>query len=232
MEYTDSSWKSLYRLGSVAALLYLITAIGVPMVLVVALDYDFTLSGAELLPFIAAHRTWWIALQGLVLGPSAIAIVTYLALYVALRDLDKSLAAIAAVITVGSQILFQAYFPVVTGLVYLSDQYAAAASAAQRDALVGGAEALVAMNNAYGPSDTMVAVGVLLYSLVMLKGRFHKAVAYFGVATFVAAVVGALLKPVIGAAYLWWWVFFVVRFAAVMVKRYSLGWRADKQGAK
>lgn len=221
----DPEWKSLYRWGSVAALLYLIMAIGIPMVLIVSVDYEFELSGVELLEFIAAHRAWWIAVQGLVLGPSVIAIISFLALYVALRQLDKSIAAIAVVITVGALLLFLAYFPVVTGLVYLSDQYVLTTSVAHRAALVGGAEALVAMNNAYGPSDTMFALGILLYSLLMLKGVFHRYVAYLGVATFVAAVIGAALKPLVGAAYLWWWALFLLWYAGVMIKLYRLGWR-------
>jgi hypothetical protein len=114
---------------------------------------------------------------------------------------------------------------VVTGLAYLSDQHVAAASAEHRAALVGGAEALVAMNNAYGPSDTMFALGILLFSLVMLKGVFRRSVAYLGVATFAAAAIGAALKPFVGAAYLWWWALFTAWLVAVALKLYVLGWR-------
>lgn len=110
----------------------------------------------------------------------------------------------------------------VTGLVYLSDQYVLAATTERRAALAGGAEALVAMNNAYGPSDTMIALGVLLFSLVMFRGLFPRWVAYLGIAVFVAAVVGAALKPVLGAAYLWWWALFVPWIIAVAVKLHRL----------
>lgn len=110
---------------------------------------------------------------------------------------------VAALVSVGSQILFLAYFPLVTGLVYLSDQYVLAATAERRAALAGGAEALVAMNNAYGPSDTMTALGVLLFSPVMFRGLFPRWVAYPGIAVFVAAVAGAARKPVLGAACPW-----------------------------
>jgi len=218
----DTSWKALYRLGSVAAVLYVVLAVLIPLVLVVSVDYDFELDGAALLEFIAEHRTWWITLQGLVLGPSVMLIFAFAALYVALRQLEKTIAAIAALIAISSQILFLAYFPVVTGLAYLSDQFVAAVSPERRAALVGGAEALAAMNNAYGPSDTMIALGVLLYSLVMLKGVFRRSVAYLGMAVFVAAVIGAALKPVVGAAYLWWWALFVPWIIAVAIKLHTL----------
>lgn len=54
------------------------------------------------------------------------------ALYVALRHLNKSYAAIGAIVAIACQILFLAYIPVVQGLAYLGDQYAAATTDVQR----------------------------------------------------------------------------------------------------
>jgi hypothetical protein len=218
----DPEWRRLYRWGGVCALLYILLAIVIPLGLVLAPGYDFELGGAALLEHIAANRTWWFLVQGLVLAPSVLAIVTFGALFVATAHLDRAMASVGALLGITSQVLFLAYFPVVNGLGYLSDQYAAA-SPARRTALEGGAEALVAMNNAYGPSDTLIAVGVFFFSLAMLRGPFPRPLAYLGLCTLPAAVLGALLKPVLGAAYLWWWVLFVVWFAAVAVELLRLG---------
>lgn len=116
------------------------------------------------------------------------ATLQFIALYVALKHLNKSYAAIGAVAAIASQVLFLAYFPIVNGLLYLSDQYVA--------------------------TDTDV---------VMLKGVFHKGVAYLGITTFIAAFIGGALKPIIGIGYLWWWALFMIWFIAVGWKLYRLG---------
>ena len=182
----DPSWTRLYRWGGVCALLYVLLAIVIPLGLVLAPGYDFELGGAELLEHIAMNRTWWSLVQGLVLAPSVLAIVTFAALYAATFDAERTMATIGALLGVTSQVLFLAYFPVVNGLGYLSDQYVAA-SPARRPALEGGAEALVAMNNAYGPSDALIAVGVFFLSMAMLKGGFPRALNALGIYSEVVA---------------------------------------------
>jgi hypothetical protein len=145
-----------------------------------------------------------------------------MALYIALKHLNKSYAAVGAVVAIATQLLFLAYFPIVMGLVYLSDQYVAATTDAQRITFTTAAEGLVAQNNAFGPSETVFAVSILIISLVMLKGVFHKGVAYLGITTFVAAIVGEALQPILGISYFWWWILFMIWFIAVGWKLYRL----------
>ncbi len=57
----------------------------------------------------------------------------------------------------------------------------------------------------------------------MLKGVFHKSIAYLGIATFVAAITAMALFPLIGVAYLWWWTILTVWLIAVGWKLYRLG---------
>ncbi len=216
-------WKTLYRVGSAGAACYILSIVLTTTMFIVS-DYDTELDGLGHLIYIADHRSWWMLLQGLVLGTNALLIPTFMALYPPLSEVDRSNTAIGVVLSVGCMLLFIAYFPPVNGLVYLSDQYVAAETAAAREALIGGAEALVAQMNVYGPSDTLLGVGVLFLSLAMLKGVFSSAVGYLGIATFVASVVGATLKPVVGVAYLWWWLLFIVWLAAVAWKLARLGW--------
>jgi hypothetical protein len=165
-----------------------------------------------------------VVLQHLVMGTAVLPIVAFAALGAALKHLDKSTLLVGVLLGVSSQILYLAYFPVVNGLAYLSDQYAAAASPSVQEALASGAEALVAQNNAYGPSEAVMALGILMISVVMLKGVFHRVVAYVGIAAFPAAVIGAALKSTLGIVYLWWWLVVVIWFIAVGVKLYQLGW--------
>lgn len=225
----DPSWKDLYRAGSVSILLFILLGEVVPFWLLISADYDATMNGKALLEYIAEHRTWWILLQTLVLGSCAFAIVPFMALYPALRHVNKSHAAIGVVLAISCQVLFLAYFPVVNGLFYLSDQYVAATDPAQRQALIGGAEALVAQNNVYGTSEAVFAVSILILSLVMLKSTFHRAVAYLGIVTAASALVGAALKPILGIAYLWWWLLFTAWFIAIGFKLYKLGWSRSQE---
>jgi hypothetical protein len=218
----DPAWRRLYRWGGACALLYILSAIIIPLILVAVLDYDFDLEGAALLAFIGEHRVWWVVVQGLVLAPSVLLLVTFAALFTATMRLDRAMAAIGAGLSLTSQVLFLAYFPVVNGLAYLSDQYVSA-PLERRVALEGAAEALVAMNNAYGPSDTIIAAGVFFYALAMLRGIFPRWIAHLGIATLPVAIVGAAMKPLLGVAYLWWWAVFVVWLAAVGVELLRMG---------
>jgi drug/metabolite transporter superfamily protein YnfA len=58
--------------------------------------------GAATLQYIAQHRSVYILEQALWLAPSVLLIVVFLALYVALKDLNKSYAAIGGVLSIVS----------------------------------------------------------------------------------------------------------------------------------
>lgn len=221
---SDPGWKRLYRMAAVSVVLYIVLGIAIPPLMIVSIQYDAKLNGIELLNFIAENRSWWIVIQGLVMGTAVLLIVMFAALYPALQHLEKNLLAVGVVMGIGSQILYLAYFPVVNGLQYMSDQYVAASSEVQREALAAGAEALVAQNNAYGPSEAVMALAILLISIVMLKGVFPRWVAWLGMLALPAALIGGLLKSTLGIVYLWWWAIAVVWFVAVGFKFFQLGW--------
>jgi len=104
-----NSWKSLYNLGAVSAGLYLILGMIVPAILFMSTSYDTSMNGEAILKFIALHRTWWIVTQSLVLIPSVFLIVTFLALYTALKELHQSFALVGIAFAIVSQTLFPAY---------------------------------------------------------------------------------------------------------------------------
>jgi len=219
MTRPDPTWKRLYWAGGVAALLASIAYI-------VAIVVEFTLpayptsGGAATLEYIAAHRSVYILQQILWLGPSVLLIVVFLALYPALKHLDKSYAAIGTVLGIASWAVTLAY-PATGGgapaLVYLSDQYVAATSDAQRAAFAAAAEGFIALNYVPTILGVLETIGILIVSLVMLKGVFHKSVAYLGVATGAIGIVSESLKPVLGIGY-------IVYGVLLMVWIIAIGW--------
>lgn len=222
----DPSWKGLYKVGGISAILYIVLALVVPTLQVLTMEYfEMTAEygGAEFLQFIAENRLWWLIAQTLLLGSSILAIVAFVALFVALKHIDKSYAALGAVLAVTSQILFIAYYPVLLGTIYLSDKFVTA-SADQRVLLGTATDSLMAINNAFNPLyEPLLGVSILIFSLVMLKGVFHKSIAYLGIASCAASFIAMSLWPIVGVNYFWWWTFFLIWFTLVGWKLYQLG---------
>jgi len=81
-------------------------------------------------------------------------------------------------------------------LVYLSDQFMATADPARRAAFATAAETLIAQNRTTVVVGPLTTVGLLIVSIVMLKGVFPKAVAYLGVATGVLGISAEALRMV------------------------------------
>jgi hypothetical protein len=219
----DPSWRGLYMVGGITALLYILLGLIAPGLMTALKSYDFYLDAPALLAFIAADPVWFTAMQTLVLGSSVLAILTFAALFAALKHLDQSLAAVGALVGGSLQLLFMAYYPVLLGLVHLAYQYPAA-DQAKRAVLATAAEALLAQNNAFNPLyESAFAAGILLISIVMLKGVFPRWVAFVGMANLPACLIAFTLWPLIGIGYFWWWIFFVIWFTAVGVRLIALG---------
>ncbi|MGD2043869.1 MAG: hypothetical protein PVJ28_09495 [Acidimicrobiia bacterium] len=221
----DPAWRRFYTIGGICAALYVAFALVVPGVMVAAVSdfWDILVDPAALLVFITDNKLYWHIVQGGVLEASILLIITFAAVYLTLKHVDRVLAAIGAIISITTQLLFMAYYPVLLGLVYLSDQYATA-GAARQASLEASAEALIAQNSAFNPIyEALMGVGILFLSLAMLKGVFSRFVAYLGIATSVAAFVGLSLYPIVGLGYFFWWAFFVVWLLAVGWKLYKLG---------
>ena len=91
------SWRLLYRVGGVSAWLLVGTLVAA-IVLSIATPAPPTAGGTATLDYIAAHRTLYIVHQQLWLLPGLFGMVTYLALYPALKDLGRSLAALGTAV--------------------------------------------------------------------------------------------------------------------------------------
>ena len=222
----DLSWKGLYKAGGISALLYVLLSLVIPTVQVLTMDFFSSTAeyeGIEFLQYIAENRFWWFFVQTVVLGTSILAIVAFVALFVALKHLNKNMAALGAVIAVTCELLFMAYYPVLLGTIYLSDKFVTA-SADQQILLGAAADALMAINNAFNPLyESLFGISILFFSLAMLKGGFHKSIAYLGIVTCLASIIALSLWPVLNVAYFWWWTLFVIWFIAVGWKLYQLG---------
>jgi hypothetical protein len=212
----DPSWKELYKAGGISALLYVVIAIIIPGVMYMIHPIMSEMeSGKEVLKLISSEKTSWLILQTTVLGTSFLAIITFVALYKALKNTNKSYALIGTLIAITCHILFIAYYPVLLGLTYLAENYQAAGGI-QQSSIHAAADALLAINNAFNPLyESVFAISVLILSLVMLKSVFHKIVAYLGILTAIASFTALILWPVLEIGYLWWWALFMIWFVAV-----------------
>jgi hypothetical protein len=220
----DPSWGDLYRVGGISALLATLLYI-VATVLDFAVPAAPTSGGAATLYYIAAHRSVYILEQILWLAPSVLLVVVFLALYVALKDLDKSYAAIGGVLGIASWALTLVY-PATGGgapaLVYLSDQYAGATGEAQRAAFAAAAEAFIAQNTIPTAVGILEPIGILIFALIMLGGIFPRSVAYLGIATGAIGILSEALRPVLGVGYIVYGLLLFVWFIAIGLTLYRL----------
>lgn len=211
----DPSWRDLYRAGGIAAILFTLLSI-TDAVVVFILPPPPSSGGIATLEYIIANRPGYIILQALLVGPVVLTLVTFPALYVALRHLNRSYAAIGSVIGVASVVLCLVPFSCVNGLVYLSYQYAAATDA-QHATFASAAEGLLAQNNSVSVGGVLFAVSILVISIVMLKGVFSKWVAWLGILSGGVGIICESLLPMIGAAF--------SLYAVVLIWLIAVGWK-------
>lgn len=214
----------------VSAFLYIALLI-VPIVLIFTTPQPPISGGAATLEYIAANKVVYITELVLFLAPSVVAMIVFLALYMALKHMNKSLAAIGALIAIASQIIGLAYNSspqsLNGALVLLSDQYMAAISAVQKASYATAAESLIAVANAVNASGILFSIGILIISIVMLKGVFHKGIAYLGILTGAIAILSEAFRPFISFGYIVFFILEVIWFIAVGWKLFRLGEKVD-----
>ena len=85
------------------------------------------------------------------------------------------------------------------------------------------AEVFLAENNSTGAVGILTPVGILILSLVMLKGFFPKGVAYLGIVTGALGIVSEALRPILGPGYFVYGLLLPTWFLAVGWTLYRLG---------
>jgi len=222
----DPSWRSLYRAGGVSAALYVVLII-IPIVLLTTTPQPPLSGGAATLQYIASHKPVYLIELVSFVGLSLPAMIVFLALYMALKQLNKSYAALGTIVAIASEVIALAYNSsppsLNTGLLYLSDHYVAATTAAQRAVEATAAEGLIAVSNAVNAAGILTALGILILSLVMLKGVFPKGVAYLGIVTGALGIASEALRDMIGPGYFVYGLLLPLWFLAVGWKLYRLG---------
>jgi hypothetical protein len=133
------------------------------------------------------------------LASELLLVAVYVALYAALKRASQLAVTLATGIGLGGVLLYVAVNPTLSFL-YLSDQYAAASTGAQRASFLAAGEALWAnyQGTAFTVSYLMAAVATLLFASVMLRSHvFNRATAYAGLVFGAAMLVPPI--PAFGA---------------------------------
>lgn len=192
----DADGRWIYRAGGLSALVlgigYLLT---IP--LMIAYAGGFPPPGTEArLSFFAEHAAGWWANTALMVSTDLLYVPVFLAVYQALKGINKYLMLLA----LSCAGLFVALDLAVTwtalpSLIMLGGDYAAATSDAQRAIIVAAAGYPSAINDSplsgiY--AELIPALGLLLASLVMRRGIFNKALAYVGVIAGISGILSGI----------------------------------------
>jgi hypothetical protein len=216
----DTNWKPLYRIGGIAALIFIVYSLA-------TMIFAFGIGGRpetidEVFNLLETNR-----LVGLI-RLDALTVITipfyyslFLSIYMALKKTHPSYTMLATLLAFAGITLFLAT-PSAFSLIPLSDKYAAATTAAEKAQLLAAGEALLAtdMFHATGAmlGGLLLMIAELTLSVVMLySSEFGKGTAIVGIFTFgldlLHLIVGAfstqgsvILMAIAGTLYLVWFI--------------------------
>jgi len=206
-----SDWNWLFRIGGYAAMfMFLLIPIQIVIFIVspppqTVLDY-FTL-------FQHNRLLGMLDLDLLLVVDNLLSIPLYLALYIALRRKNEPWMLIATSFGILSIILYLVSREATFSMLTLSDQYATAATEAQKQILQAAGQVLLISYNGtvFNISYILGAAALIIISVIMLHNDlFSKATAYLGLAANIIAF--GLYIPVTGiyisifsVLFLWIW---------------------------
>jgi hypothetical protein len=215
-ECLNSNWNWLYKIGGAAALLSLVFFPIQIIVFILNPPPDTVIGWFRLFqnnPLIGL-----LDLDLLLMADQVLAILIFLALYVALRRTAESFMAIGLAFGLASTVLFIASNPAFA-MLSLSNQYAAAGTDAQRAMFLTAGQATLVMwqGSAFQASYILGSIAAILVSAVMLRGTlFSKSTAYMGILANVIAL--GLYVPKVGVfisifsvVFLWIWYLLIAR---------------------
>ena len=186
-ETVDPAYNSLYKLGGVAAIIVAVLTLG-EVIGFVFYPQPGTINGWFAL--FQSHKIiglmdFW----GLEIPMYVMFTMVFLALYVVLRKTDEGIMLIALTFAlIGIGIFFATNNPFT--MLSLSNQYAAAATEAQRSTLLAAGQSVLANTSqravgGFNMGLFLVSIAGLIISLVMLRSNsFSRLTAYAGIATF------------------------------------------------
>lgn len=190
----DPEGTGLYRVGGISALLLGLAYIAtIPLYASVGAPPS---GGEARLHYLVGKTTVWWAILGLSVLTDVLFVPVALALYLALKGVNRN-AMLIATAFVGLFVVLDlaVTWPNYAALISLSGNYAAATTAAERAIYVAAANyasAVLTSSLEAIYSILVLSLGILLVGLVMLKGIFGKSTAYVGVLTGILGIVAAV----------------------------------------
>lgn len=177
----DSRWKSLYKIGGAAALIIVLSMLIHSVVLGTNPPPDTVIDWFTL--FQRNKLVGLIDFDLLYVVDNALMIVVYLAFYAALRRAGETLMIIATALGL---VAIATFFSSNTAfsMLSLSNQYAAAASEAQKSMLLAAGQAMLSTYNgtSFIVFTVLGSIAPILISVVMLQSNiFSKTTAYMGI---------------------------------------------------
>ncbi len=222
------SWKPFFRLGGVALVIAGLLYLGLLVILVSA---GGTPAGpTELLRRLAAAPLVTQSVGLLFLVGELCLLVAFLALFLALKEVNRAWSLIGTACALVALLFDLLSGLQVSALPGLGSAMVSAPRASQPIYEILGGLVYRYLYQAETPLHVaLVSLAILLYSLLMLKGRFKKPTAYFGIVLGGASMIGGLLGfvPVVLLWSLW--------FLATGMQLYRLsfplsGQRSSAQG--
>jgi len=180
-ETADSRWNWLYRIGGAAAL-FGAAIIPIQLIVFIAWGQPGTAIGWFAL-FQDNKLAGLLAFELLFVVNAGLGITTTLALYVALRRANESLMAIALVLGLVEAMAVIVARPALE-MLYLSEQYAAATTEAQRAMFLAAGEVMWATSHGtvFHVGYNIFSIYLLIVSVVMLRSSiFSNVTAYVGI---------------------------------------------------
>jgi hypothetical protein len=231
-ETTDRAYKSLYRLGGVAAIIVTVLTL-VEVVIFTFYPQPGTISGWFML-FQSNRLIGLMDFWGLEVPMYVMFTLVFLALYVALRKTDEGIMLIALTFALlGIGIFFATNNPFT--MLSLSNQYTAATTDAQRSTLLAAGQTVLANTNqraigGFNMGLCLVSVAGLMISSVMLRSRsFSRLTAYVGIVTFALSLADYLRQALTSSVIIALLVilpnvlFLVIWFVLIGRRLYQLG---------
>lgn len=185
VETTTPAWKAFYRFGAIMALLMLAIII---IQMIIFMTAPPPLEGSAIDWFALFQKNALIGLidfELLMIVYTVISIPITLSLYHILKGTDQAFTVLYVVLSLIGVVCFIAARPAFE-MLWLSDQFAAAMTEAQRSALLSAGEATLAAfhGTAFQVSYVLGSISGLIVSIVMVRNQvFSKTTAYVRIAS-------------------------------------------------
>ncbi len=188
--HADPTWNGIYKIGGVSML-------GFGLIYIIATTLNLTIAvppsdSMAFLNSLAAHVTLAYFIYGLYSLSGFLLLIATMALYLALKQVNKNAMLVAAGLLFLFVVLDLALteFNSIT-LITLAQHYTTATTDAQRAAYMAAADyGLATIPVATFYSWVVGSLGFLIASVIMLKGVFSKRVAYLGIIVNTLGIIG------------------------------------------